>query len=100
MASWDPPGPPALPKDQANAFLAAWTAGDTAGMTAQVVKAPADLNTLGNSLVKSAPGSHARYTLDTLKRAQPFSALPADSKPSEGFVVPLIFRMPSLHQSP
>jgi len=54
------------------------------------------------SNVKTSSGSAVLddAALDTLKRAQPFSPLPADSKPSEGFVVPLIFRMPSLHQSP
>jgi cell division protein FtsI/penicillin-binding protein 2 len=63
-----PPGPPPLPNDQATAFLAAWSAADTAGMTAQLEKPLPDISSLANSLVKSAPGSHAQYTLDSLTR--------------------------------
>jgi TonB family protein len=54
------------------------------------------------SNVKTSSGSAALddAALDTLKRAQPFSPLPADSRQSEGFLIPLIFRIPSLHQNP
>ena len=54
------------------------------------------------SNVKTSSGSAVLddAALDTLKRAQPFSPLPADGKQSESFSIPLIFRIPSLHQNP
>ena len=58
-----PPGPPALPTGQVDAFLRAWGAGDARGMAAQLDRHPAtDLAALATSLVDAAPGSRARYT--------------------------------------
>src|SRR5450631_2861361 len=63
-----PPGPPALPHDQANAFLAARSADDGTGVAAPLQKPVANLPALAISFVKSTPGSHARYTLTNLTR--------------------------------
>ena len=62
-------GGTSLPRLQVNTYLADWTAGDSAGMGAQLDVAPPDLATLASSLVDSAPGSRASYTLTGLTAA-------------------------------
>ncbi len=62
-------GGTSLPRVQVNTYLADWTAGDSAGMGAELDVAPPDLATLASSLVGSAPGSRATYTLTGLTAA-------------------------------
>lgn len=63
-----PAGPPSLPKDQIDAFLRAWGAGDARGMTAQLDRHPAGLANTATSLVQASAGSHATYTRTSLVR--------------------------------
>ncbi len=51
----------ALPTSELDGFLHAWTAGDATAMAAFVETPPSDLATTSTSLVRSAPGSTARY---------------------------------------
>jgi len=62
-------GGTSLPRSQVSTYLADWSAGDAAGMGALLDAAPPDLATLAMSLVASAPGSRATYTLTGLTAA-------------------------------
>jgi len=62
-------GGTSLPRPQVTTYLADWAAGDTAGMGAQLDVAPSDLGTVATSLIRSAPGSRATYTLTGLTKA-------------------------------
>src|SRR5882672_4047449 len=59
---------PALPARQVDAFLGAWSRGATTGMAAQLDAAPPKLGDTAMSLIKTAPGSRAKYTRTTLVR--------------------------------
>jgi cell division protein FtsI/penicillin-binding protein 2 len=59
-----------LPASEADAFLAAWTTGDSPTMDAYIDAPPSDLATIATSLVKSVPGSTARYTRTSLLRTK------------------------------
>jgi cell division protein FtsI/penicillin-binding protein 2 len=61
-------GPPPLPKSEVDAYLKAWSTGDTRTMASLLDTQPPDLATAATSLVKSAPGSKATYTRTTLVR--------------------------------
>jgi len=62
-------GSSSLPTSELDAFLSAWTSGDTAAMAARMEAPPPDLATTATSLVRSAPGSTARYLPTGLVRA-------------------------------
>ncbi len=59
---------PDLPTAEVDSFLHAWQQGDTAQMATLVNEPPADLATVATSLVKTAPGSTAKYTRTSLVR--------------------------------
>ncbi len=59
---------PALPATEVDAFLKAWTDGDTNGMAAQLDVVPKNLERAAMSLVRSQPGSHATYARTGLTR--------------------------------
>jgi len=61
-------GPPPLPTAETDAYLKAWSAGDTFAMTALIDQPPSDLNTTAMSLVKAVPGSTASYQRVSLVR--------------------------------
>ena len=63
-------GSSALPTSQLDGFLAAWTAGDAPAMAAFIETPPSDLATTSTSLVRSAPGSTARYLPTGLLRTK------------------------------
>jgi cell division protein FtsI/penicillin-binding protein 2 len=57
-----------LPTSELDAFLGAWTSGDTPAMAALIGAPPPDLAASAMSLVDSAPGSTARYVPTGLRR--------------------------------
>jgi hypothetical protein len=59
---------PPLPAGQIDAYLRAWSAGNAAGMAAQLDIKPADLADTAMSLAKAAPGTRSSYTRTTLVR--------------------------------
>src|ERR1700753_3467274 len=61
-------GPPALPSSEVDAYLKAWSTGDTRTMASLLDRQPPDLAVAATSLVKSAPGSKATYTRTALAR--------------------------------
>lgn len=63
-----PAGPPPLPTAQIDAFLLAWSNGNTNAMRPYFQPAPVGLPAAATSLVRSAAGIHATYTRTTLVR--------------------------------
>ena len=59
---------PPLPTAEVDAFLRAWSAGNAAGMAAQLDAQPANLADTAMSLAKAAPGTRSSYTRTTLVR--------------------------------
>jgi cell division protein FtsI/penicillin-binding protein 2 len=61
---------PALPAAEVDAFLGAWSTGDAIGMGALISTPVPDLAVIAVSLVKSLPGSSARYARTNLVRTK------------------------------
>jgi cell division protein FtsI/penicillin-binding protein 2 len=59
---------PALPRAQADGFLAAWSRGDVVALQRLIVTRPAELQTVATSLTASSPGSRLRIRRTELAR--------------------------------